>query len=206
MTDLDRESLYHRGMYRGAVLDNADPDKLGRVKVRVFGVFTEDIPTAAIPWAVPAMPLFAGAGAGYGCFAVPEVGSHVFVFFEAGDIYQPVYFAEAPDGVHGLPTERTANYPDRKVFKTANGIVIYIDDSAKTLKLTLPSGGTITVGSSGDVTISANANVGGNVEADGTIESGDGYIINGTPGVDGTFTSKDDKSITVEKGIITQIM
>ena len=128
------------GAYRGKILSNSDPDKLGRVKAEIYpmliGVATaqdldgvDGIETAQIPWAVPAMPLSSGAGAGIGSFAVPAVGSFIFVFFEEGDINQPVYFAEAQTKTYGLPLSRLTNYPDRKVIETSSGTKIIIDDS-----------------------------------------------------------------------------
>ena len=52
-----------------------------------------------------------------GTFAVPDVGTQVWVFFEAGDIYQPVYFAACPNKLKGQPTEKATNYPNTKVWK-----------------------------------------------------------------------------------------
>lgn len=143
------------GMYRGEVLDNADSSKLGRLKVQIFGVF-DDIETEDLPWAVPAYPIFSGSGVGYGHFAVPEIGSFVWCFFEAGDLNTPVYFAEAADGVHGLPTERTTNYPSTKVLKTKNGIVVSINDKSgsQEIKVTHPGGAIIKIDNSGNVIIS----------------------------------------------------
>ncbi len=174
MMELKHESLYYSGMYRGEVVDNNDPDQAGRIKVRVFGIFKDELSVASLPWAVPAWATFVGSGVGYGHFAVPEIGTHVFIFFESGDVYQPVYFAEAPDKVHGLPSERTTNYPDRKIWKTANGIVIYVDDKDKVVRLTHPTGkyiqmdgnGNVTI-SAGDVTIQASGEIG--VTASGNI-------------------------------------
>lgn len=169
--DLQTHSFKYPGFYRALVLDNADPSQLGRIKARVFGIFHEDIPSAKLPWAVPAMSVFSGAGTGFGNFAVPEINSYVFVFFEGQDIYQPVYFAEAQDGVHGLPTERVTNYPYRKVIKTKNGIVIIVDDSAKEIHVNHPSGSYLKIDTNGnievtgeDITVSGN-----NVEITGTI-------------------------------------
>lgn len=135
------------GMYRGKVLatDAAETDKLGRIKAEVYpmligketarqlrkentNVTIEGIATTDLPWAVSAPPLFGGAGVGFGTFAIPEVGTYVWLFFEAGDINQPVYFAEAPSSVSGLPAERLTNYPNRRVIKTTSGCMITIDD------------------------------------------------------------------------------
>jgi len=139
MIKLKRDSLKFHGFYRGKVLDNDDPDKLGRIKVEVFSVF-DGISASDLPWAVPAFPLFVGSGSDFGNFAVPEVNSHVWVFFEGEDYNQPVYFAEAPDGVFGVPPEAATNYPSRRVMKTKSGIVIYIDDLIKEIKIDHPEG------------------------------------------------------------------
>ena len=128
-----------QGIYRGKVLDNIDPDKYGRIKVQVYPVFASITDATALPWATPAQPIFDGAGTGKGAFIVPKIGSFVFVFFEAGDIYQPVYFAEAQDAIHGLPASRTTSYPNRKVW-ASDGIEIYIDDTTKEVKITHPTG------------------------------------------------------------------
>ena len=164
---LRKDSFAYSGIYRGEVVSTADPDQVGRIRVRVFGIFEDTIATANLPWAVPAQAVFTGSGSGYGRWAVPEVGTHVFVFFEGQDVYQPVYFAEAPSKVYGQPTERTTNYPTRKVLKTANGIVIYIDDTAKVIQLTHPSGKSLQMDGSGNITINA-ANV--TVNASGKVD------------------------------------
>jgi hypothetical protein len=53
--------------------------------------------------------------------------TNVWVFFEAGDIYQPVYFAEATDGLKGLPVDIDEDYPSTTVTETKTGIVIKIN-------------------------------------------------------------------------------
>jgi hypothetical protein len=148
-----KDSLQLPLIYRGQVVYNLDPNKLGRIKVKVFGIFSNEIPIGNLPWAVPAFPVYTGSGNGFGYFAVPEVGTNVFVFFEAGDFYQPVYFASAPDAVHGLPSERTTNYPYRKVAKTKSGIVIFVDDQAKVVRLTHPTGKYIQMDGLGNINI-----------------------------------------------------
>jgi hypothetical protein len=154
VSEFDRDTVKFAGFYRAVILDNVDPLKLGRVKLNVLGVY-KDIASSDLPWSVPAFSIGFGSGSGYGNFSVPNVGSSVFVFFEAGDLYQPVYFASAPDGVHGLPTDRITNYPDRNVVKAPSGIVIYIDDHDKVVKLVHPTGKYVQMNESGDVTIVA---------------------------------------------------
>ena len=112
-----------------------------------------------LPWATPAYPIWTGSGNGIGYFAVPEIGSMVYVFFLEGDINQPVYFAEAPDALKGLPSSRTTNYPKRKISRTANGIEIMVDDTAKQIKVTHPTGTYILIDGDGTVTVSSQRDV-----------------------------------------------
>ena len=117
--------------YRGKVLDNLDPDKLGRIKVQVYPMFSGIEDEDVLPWAAPAMSMNVGAGSGFGTFCVPDVGANVWVFFEMGDIYQPVYFAEATDGQKGLPADRIVadeDYPYVRTMRTKGGIQIKIND------------------------------------------------------------------------------
>lgn len=110
LNDVQPDQTILSGIYRGIVEDSNDPEKSGRVRVRVFAIHTmnaeqtesEGIPIKHLPWAIPALPITTGGVAGLGNFSVPKKGSHVFVFFENGNIMHPVYFATAM----GIPEER----------------------------------------------------------------------------------------------------
>jgi hypothetical protein len=111
------------GIYRGVIEDRDDPEKRCRVKVRVFGIHTDDInknqtkgvPTDDLPWAEPCHGLFEGSISGFGSWAVPLHGSHVFLFFENGNPTQPRYFATSS----GVPEE----VPDKtKGFNDPDGV------------------------------------------------------------------------------------
>jgi uncharacterized protein involved in type VI secretion and phage assembly len=71
------------GKYRGKVTDDADPLKKGRVKVTV----PEVMDTLEL-WAMPCVPY---AGDQIGFFAIPKVGSGVWVEFEHGDPSFPIW-------------------------------------------------------------------------------------------------------------------
>ena len=70
--------------YIGVVEDNADPKKLGRVKVRVLDIF-DDIPVEDMPWATPWKDLNGNS------FNVPENGKVLIVVFDQGDTYKPEF-------------------------------------------------------------------------------------------------------------------
>lgn len=134
----NRDKFY--GFYRGEVITVDDNLNAGRVKIEVFGVF-DGLSSDQLPWAIYADPFMGGQG-DLGGFFIPDVGSHVWVFFEEGDHTQPVYFAGAPARPHG-PSERSnGTYPRNKVFKTKTGYVFEIDDSPDQTRLHIhhPSG------------------------------------------------------------------
>ena len=70
------------GKYRGTVLNNVDPMQQGRLQVDVPDVLG-GMPSS---WAMPCVP-FAGTQAGM--WAVPDIGSGVWMEFEQGDSELP---------------------------------------------------------------------------------------------------------------------
>jgi hypothetical protein len=100
-------------IYRGVVENNNDPLQSGRCQIRVFGIHSESvqlIPTAHLPWAEQAPPIWGGCS-GIGFNGTPVQGAHVFLFFEAGDITQPRYFATAlgfPYSAGGKPASASS--------------------------------------------------------------------------------------------------
>jgi hypothetical protein len=66
------------GRYRGSVVNNVDPDGLGRLLVVVPDVLGDD----PCIWAESASPL---AGPQLGLYVVPTIGAGVWVEFENGD-------------------------------------------------------------------------------------------------------------------------
>jgi len=146
------------GMYRALVEDNNDPLLYGRIRARVYP-FYAGFEVEHIPWAKPAMPPFEGAGDGFGMLTVPKAGTFVFVFFEAGDPYQPVYFASAQTATYGLPAQRATSYPNRLVWRTQNGIEIYIDTQLDEIKILQPTGTYILISPNGRITAYSVENI-----------------------------------------------
>jgi hypothetical protein len=71
------------GKYRGKVVDNNDPMRLGRVKVSVDGI----VDSGGL-WAWPCVP-YAGPGVGFYC--LPPSDALVWVEFEGGDPSFPIW-------------------------------------------------------------------------------------------------------------------
>jgi hypothetical protein len=184
------------GIYRGTVLatDASESIKSGRLKVEVppyivgkdtattinsqTSVAIEGMSLDDIPWAVPATPLFYGASSSAGSISIPSVNSKVFVFFEGGNIFSPVYFANAIDGVAVIPSEAVSlNYPETTVLKTPNGITIVINDNT----------GDITITSKNDLTLNTDNDLKAVVSGDmiATVTGGIAIVAAGSTTVTG---------------------
>ena len=72
------------GKYRGTVVNNIDPMQIGRLQVLVPDVSGVMLSS----WAMPCTPV---AGMQSGMFALPIIGSGVWVEFERGDPDYPVW-------------------------------------------------------------------------------------------------------------------
>lgn len=201
------------GNYRGLVVDNLDPAGLGRIKIKVYPMFKNIADPVSLPWAVPAMGLFTGAGVGFGSFAVPSLETFVYVFFEAGNIYQPVYFAEAQTAGTGIPMASQIDYPDSKVWETKSGIAFWVNqkEGSEEVLVYHPTGTYLNIMPDGQiqmyavkaVTIQANT---GNVSL---IAAADNVVISAVKnvsviaGVDATVNAT--RSATVTAGLNASI-
>ena len=72
------------GKYRGVVINNVDPEQMGRIQAQVPDVSGGTTLGWAIPCAPSNLPKKVGS-------ALPKVGSRVWIEFEAGDFNQPVW-------------------------------------------------------------------------------------------------------------------
>ena len=89
------------GKYRGLVVENIDPQQIGRVLVQVPDILGE-IPSS---WAMPCVP---ASGIQAGCFIVPPIGSQVWVEFEQGDPDYPIWTGGFWGLVASVPVFATA--------------------------------------------------------------------------------------------------
>lgn len=69
----------------GEVIDNVDPLKMGRCKVKVLGKY-DNLPDDAIPWATPMNRNAVGS------HHVPRIGDIVSARFDNGNLYHPEYW------------------------------------------------------------------------------------------------------------------
>lgn len=126
---LERERERFYGKYRAVVLDNQDPEQVGRLQLQVPAV----LGTLASAWALPCAPY---AGPGVGLHAVPPVGAAVWVEFEAGNPELPIW--SGGWWGHGEPPadERgRAATPPLKLLRSESGLLLALDDDGHTATL-----------------------------------------------------------------------
>lgn len=147
------------GNYRAKVVENRDNQQFGRVLIWIPDLMP-DIPDNKGVWARPANNPIGGRNTQYeddnhymGTCYIPRKGSWVWIFFEAGNINRPYYFA-------GLDIEHAKVLPENQVgqkfqdkwtiFKSHDGRTVVISDdpddarveiTGKKRKLTSPPSG-----------------------------------------------------------------
>ncbi len=129
------------GKYRSFVVDNADPEQLGRLKLKIPSLLGPNVVTG---WATPCLPY--GGDMNQGTLFIPEVGAGIWVEFEEGDLEFPIWvgtFWSKPKGQKSeLPKPNNADGteqenvqgndkapPTRKIIKTKHGHTIQFEDA-----------------------------------------------------------------------------
>jgi len=150
------------GMYRGIVVANDDPSKLGRIKAKVPSVLG-DVQTG---WCLPCVP-YAGNKVGFAF--LPEVGSGVWIAFEGGDVSYPVWvgcFWRTGE----LPPDAR---PGVKLIATTAPHALKLDDSGQAITLTDPNGNTVQLDSTGITQSKGGQHV---VVSDASVSVNDGAL------------------------------
>ncbi len=137
------------GKYRGFVTDNKDPEKRGRLKLRipsVLGVEESD-------WALPCLPF--GGLADQGFFTVPQADSQVWVEFEEGDVQRPIWTGTFWQQEADVPAEAALQEPTTRLLKTPSGHILQFDDEDGKERLSLhhQSGSEISFDEKGSITV-----------------------------------------------------
>jgi uncharacterized protein involved in type VI secretion and phage assembly len=132
------DAVEHRffGKYRALVVDNDDPEQMGRLKVSVPSLLGDQVVTG---WAVPCVPY--GGGTDRGMLFIPEAGDGVWVEFEEGDLEFPIWVgtfwskpggdAETPkpNDPDGAEAGDVQSPPTRKIIKTLKGHTLQFEDA-----------------------------------------------------------------------------
>lgn len=132
----------------GEVVDNKDPEKLGRLKVKVPHVL--DLDSESLPWASPINSTGLGGRPDSSFFAVPEIGSEVIIIFNDKDIYTPFYIGY----FQSKKTHQTmfdVDYPESYGWKDKTGNFLLVNKKQQYTFWQHSSGSRIQFMKNGDV-------------------------------------------------------
>jgi hypothetical protein len=168
------------GNFTGIVINNNDPEKQGKCRIRVYGVFGDEVPDSDLPWALPD---FNNVGSLVGSFTVPPVGALVKVYFDRGDVYLPHYTTKAVKS-NKQPTQKDKDYPNNIVLiETDDGDYITFNRKTKVLKVYHNTGSQFIINKEGEAVIHSAPSV--RLDSTTQVILGDsgGYVVTApTPG------------------------
>ncbi len=116
--------------YRASVVDNDDPENMGRLKVRCKTVYRDATPDK---WVIPRGAI---AGNKSGFFHIPQIGDAIYLSFEEGDARFPVweygwwYQGKAPNDTN----------PKKSTWITADGTRIDLDSENSSINIKTNTG------------------------------------------------------------------
>ena len=158
-------------LYYCSVVDNNDPDKKGRIKIRNNSLYGETN-DSLLPWAVPFN--IGGGGSKDFCVSdIPEKDTMIWCgFYDEGDYKNPYYVGDIQlEDFNGAKlfedkikstVGSSSSYPDTKFRYFKNGICIGVDSSDSNpevfishpkTQIIVKSDGSVTIDSMGSITI-----------------------------------------------------
>lgn len=174
------------GLVVGVVTNNQDPDKLGRVKVKLPWLSEQH----ESHWARIVTPM---AGAERGIYFLPEVDDEVLLAFEHGDVGLPYVLGALWNGKDKPPEDNGDGKNNMRTIKSRSGHIVRLDDTEGEEKIEI-----VDKSEKNKITVSTKDNaITINADADITIGSANGKLIfESAKGID--IKSKDD--IAIEAG------
>lgn len=118
------------GVSVGVVTDNADPDGLGRVRVRLSWLPSDE----ASWWARVAAPM---AGKQRGVYFLPEVGDEVLVAFEHGRPDRAYVLGSLWNGADRPPLTNDDKKNNLRTIRSRSGHELLFDDSEGAARIVL---------------------------------------------------------------------
>lgn len=110
------------GLVEAIVVDNVDPDEMGRVKLK-FPLLPE---TPESFWARLVMPM---AGRERGWMTIPEIDDEVLVAFVHGDVNNAIVLGSLFNGVDTPPYANEDGENNLRVFQSRSGHRLTFDDT-----------------------------------------------------------------------------
>lgn len=161
-------------IYWGKIEDRDDPNNMGRYRVRVFGIHSQnvnEIQTKALPWSVTLMPATSPSTNGVGDTPRLQVGNWVAVMFVDEMKQLPVILGTFYSRGEMVEGGSTSN----RVIESESGHRVEINDSdSGYIKIQHTSGAIITMDKNGNVNITNTNRVymDGDLRVDGEVSVG----------------------------------
>ena len=140
--------------WTGIVVNNNDPERLGRCQIRVIG-FYESLNDDWLPWAIPDIGYIGGKS---GSQIIPEVGTMVRGYFDHGDIQKPIYNGLAFNAQNSVSSsadrKNRSEYPHKMVLmETDQGDFLTLNRKNGELAFIHRTGASIFIDSNGGIKI-----------------------------------------------------
>ena len=137
------------GKFRGRIVDNKDPLKIGRVKALVPAISDMEL-----NWAMPCAPY---VGPKVGFYAIPPADANVWIEFEGGDPNYPIWSGGFWDTKEARSVPPDATGPEKKVWQTDKMVLILNDDAGElTAKMDTDKGTMSLVMNGNGIVLTAN--------------------------------------------------
>lgn len=165
VVQVDNKNLEYHERWEGVVIDNDDPEKLGRVKIRIYTLY-DNIPQESIPWAVPDITFI---GSTVGNFIVPENNTILRGYFDMGDIQKPIYdsIAYNIDHLNDSEVDYTEDYPHKMtLLETDQGDYLTLNRKTGELAFIHRTGACFFVKQSGEIEISPGTDTDSGTDSD----------------------------------------
>jgi len=185
------------------VIDNHDPQGLGRVKVQMRWQYKNGLST---PWI---RNLSVSASQGQGFYFIPEVDDEVLVDFEGGNAECPFVVGSVYNSDSKPPSASYNSSNHIKMIQSRNGGIFKINDQDGSITIQDKSGSSIVLDGSGNINIQATKSIiltaGEDINATSgkntTLSTGQNFTVN----VDNNTTITTSSKLNVSSGRNTQI-
>jgi type VI secretion system secreted protein VgrG len=171
-------------MQLATVIDNDDPQKQGRIKVKFKWQCTSNDDTEWLRVVTPSAGNYSAGSNNRGLIAIPEVNDQVLVGFEEGNIARPVIMGSVYHNNNGDSTQQISN--NIKSMSTRSGVLIQFNDTDSQGSITIsdPSGNNWYMDGNGNITVSAPGNITINAGENITMNAGQNIIKNAGENID----------------------
>lgn len=170
----------------GIVVDNNDPLKQGRIRMRVAGLHPSSIPNNLLPWMLPHQSGQANAGRGIGNVHVPPIGAKLHAMFDGDDPHNATYKHSPPtEDVHKGNPLREMDYPHTYGWKDHGNNLFFVNTKTGEMGIKMKDGSSI-IFKDGSLTTTMSKNITTSAKGKHTAKAKGGMIMHS----EGALTTK----------------